>query len=84
MASRLVPNKNHKAFLKELCASIKDYDSIKDFRNKEELAEMLKNRLPHLFSNFDKSDPMFEPVSMILYDIFQNLGTVIKFVKEDQ
>ncbi len=83
MTYKLVPNKNHKKFLKELTNLIKDYGNVEDFRNKEEIASILKERLPALFNNFDKQHEMFEPVSTILVEMLQNLGTVLKFIKEE-
>ena len=80
---KLLPNKNHKIFLKELCALINDFYKVSDYRNNQEVLDMLKKRLPLLLNNFDKTDPMFEPVASMLTDVFKNLSTVIKFIREE-
>lgn len=79
--NKLIPNKNHKKFLKELCLLIKDYEKISDFRNKEEITMMLSDRLPKILNNFDKNDPVYPALATLLIDIFKNMGVVIKFIK---
>lgn len=81
-AQKLVPNKNHKTLLKELCGLITDYGKLNDLRNKEEVTALLLNRVPKILNNFDKSDPSYPAIEGLLSDIIENLGIVIKLAKE--
>ncbi len=83
MSQKLVPNKNHKKFTKELCGLINAYSGVENIRNEEEVRLILKERLPLIFNNFDKNHVMFEPTASILTDALQSLGTVMKFIKEE-
>lgn len=84
MSQKLLPNKNHKIFLEEMCNLINDYDKLNNFRNEDEVSEMLNNRIPKILNNFDKSNDAFLPVATLLYNIFEGIGTVIKLIKMEE
>lgn len=82
MNERLIPKKNHKAFLAEMCKLFKAYHEIKNLRNKDEISTMLVEHLPKILNNFDRSSPDYKAVETILFGIFEDIGVVIKFIKE--
>lgn len=84
MPKGIMPNKNHKIFLSELCNLIKDYSKIKNFRDKNEVLAMLEVRIPLILNNFDKNSQEYEAVAVLLFDVFENLGTIVKFIKDSE
>ena len=83
MSKTLIPKKNHKIFVRELSNLIKDYGKLKNLRDKKEIYELLAVRLPLIMNNFDKSDPLYDALCILIYDVFKNLGIIIKLVKEN-
>lgn len=75
--------KNQKMFIKEMSNLIKLYDGVSDLRNKNLVQDMLLVNIPKIMNNFDKSSPEYSTIEGLVYDTMENIGLLIKFIKDE-
>lgn len=81
---KIIPSKNHKKFLSEVCTLIKDLNGIGDLRDRKAIDALLIDSIPKICNNFDKSSEEYKAIEILLLDIFENLTTILRFVKASE